>query len=269
MLDEINLKEYAVILNRRKWIILVCLLLSILVGVAIYLLTTPIYSASAKITMGFSAAQRYTTSERLNNLIKSDDALNFVNRKLHLKYPTEELRKNIIVNLSSPEITVIAYSTKPEEAAEIANLLAKHFVDDANQDEIPTSIVKQINNLRKEIDFVNNSEKETRVTLNEAESEKVSTALENLYRLMYVNSLRQQLVSFHLSKTNLTNQIFTLEQSLKREEVIIESKAVASSEAVRPRLNFNLALSAIVGVIIGLSLAFGMESLEERKTSAV
>lgn len=263
MEEEINLKDYIQILNKRKWIILACLLLSILVGIAAYYLTTPVYSASAQIVLSQSAPPRYQSRSFINSLIKSDDFLNFAIRKLNLKYKTDELRKNIAVTSSPPQVVIAVSVNNPKKAARTANLLAERFVDEATASEVTDLVFKQKKLVQKELENLKQERKRILAAIEKAELEKAASTTEQLIKTLGLNSIREQLTDLHIAEINLAIRLNELEQTLIKGSTKIEVPASVPLKPTRPKLKFNLAVSALVGLIIGLTLATALESTKK------
>ena len=137
---EISLQEIIMILWRKAWLIILCLVVGggIGFGVSRYLIA-PTYSSRISMYVNnnkdrsdstlnindINASQKLVTT--YIQILKSELVLNEVIQQMGLEYTTDELREMISASaVNSTEILeVIVTSKDPEEAAAIANKLAK------------------------------------------------------------------------------------------------------------------------------------------------
>ncbi len=135
-----ELRLYAAILNRRKWVILVTAVVTLAVVALGTSRMTPIYSASAVARVAERTAQRSTTSDlnygdKLREtyvfLLKSRPILEEVAGRLGLGMGVADLASAIKVeSLPNTELIRVTVSNRdPRQAAAIANMLTVLLIE--------------------------------------------------------------------------------------------------------------------------------------------
>jgi capsular polysaccharide biosynthesis protein len=255
MADEVDIKYYIKILSERKWIVVSFVVLSVLVGLITSFLTKPVYSASAVVKIGESFGQKQ--QEVLNATLKGDDVLKEAISELDLNYSIEELRGKIKSRFTSVLILTV-FSEKPEEAAKIANFLAKKAVSLANREGRAKSLIEEAEYLKEGIKVINEKMKEIEEDLRKTESQKATDPMEKLTKISNISDMRSQLANLSNIKITRQRELSQIEFSIQREAARLESLASTPTSPVKPNLKFNIVFSLLAGLIIGVAVAILM-----------
>ncbi|AIK38426.1 chain length determinant family protein [Bacillus pseudomycoides] len=130
MEKEINLKSLFNIIKRRFWIMAVITILAGLVGgIYSFFMKTPLYSSSARILIPANPEAMGT----LKVMIKEPVVLEKVAQQLNLKKSAGALSGQISVGKveESQIVTITAIDTNPVQAAQIANVTANVYKEEA------------------------------------------------------------------------------------------------------------------------------------------
>ncbi|RLQ96286.1 YveK family protein [Falsibacillus albus] len=126
MVKEINIKDLLRVIEKRFWIIILMIFLSIAAGwIHSKYFTTPLYQTSTKIIIGADPGYMKT----LQVIIKDSTVLQKVANQLKLPFSADALAGKIIVdNIDDSQVVRISVvDTNPERAAQIANKTASVF----------------------------------------------------------------------------------------------------------------------------------------------
>lgn len=244
-----TLQDYVSVLRRRKWIIVLAIVVVPAAAIVFSLRQSPLYSASADVLMSRQdlAAVLTNTQSNTATLPERDAATQAdiahtpkvakeVIAKLKLKGVTaEDFLKNTSVtpSLSSDIITFAASDPDPEQAIRIATQFALTFT--AYRSELDTASLKKAR--------------------------------------LEVNSRLAELKA----QGDTTSSYFTLlqdkEQQLSTLEALQTSNATllrAADKAIktRPKPSRNGAFGVVLGIVLGIGLAFLLEALDTRVRSA-
>lgn len=267
MEGELSLQKLVKVVYKRKWLAVAILVLSVLLVTAISLLMKPVYSASAVLRKDV-ARQDCKTQESLAELITSDEYVSQAVKKLNLDSPKEVIRQNIAVTYEEPTIVITAYSTKPEKAKELANFLAKHFVEEDKQRGRSKILQEQVEALEKELAALDVSEKRLQKIYDQAETEGANTTTEKFIKFINLDSLRMHQAEIQRNRASMKSDLFNAKVALEATKIEIESLAEKPARPVRPNLTVNLVFSLLVGLIIGIVVVIVMEFLEAQEQYA-
>jgi len=257
-----DLKQYLLILWRRKWVIVITTLVTLVVVIIATLKTTPIYSATATMRVastssGSITSYDYMYADRLMNtyvkLATTRPVLDELEQKLNLS----ELPPIEVKTLSQTELIQITVEhSNPETAALAANTLAEILINQSlelytGSGESSLEILsEQVSSMEEEV----NQARATYTNLVEnspEDTEAIQTAQEML-------DLKQQMYSSVLEQYEQTR----LRASLRANSVSVVEPAFPPPDPAKPRKELNIALGFIVGAVGGLGLAFLFENLD-------
>lgn len=268
-----EIREYQEILWRRKWLILLAALVTVIVAGLGAALQEPSYSASATVRVAQAASGSieyvdYVYAERLMNtyteILRSRPLLGEVIKRLDLSVTREELAKQIKaeVLLNTELLRVTVEDADPALARDIANVLASLLVEQGRSLYFGGGkSAREI--LQEQLDAVENNLADHRAELQE---------------LMSSQAADQDAISALDSKIGLEEEIYArllvqyeearVSEVTRANSVSIVESAVLPDEASSPRLKLYLALGLLAGLIIGVALAFLLESLAPALHSA-
>jgi receptor protein-tyrosine kinase len=244
--DTVRLEDYLRILKDRAWIVALATVIVTLIAVYVSLTTTPLYSTSARLVYqrnnldiavsGYGInTYDYDKDRTIATLVaairNSESLAEAVKTRLGSTEPASRYMGMVSVSTSegSDLVNIGATSTIAEEAAAVANAYAEEF------------IVYRRNADRAAV-------AEARATI-EAQLQSLSVdTSESDYRLM----LQEKLESMRILES-MQNGGFTLMR-----------KAAVPGAPYTPQTKRNIVLAVIVGLVLGVGLAFLLEYLDKR-----
>lgn len=167
--ETVDVKEYLAVLLKRKWLILVCFLLSMACTTAFLFTRQPIYRASAKLFVSVSSSgttvdiveeKESTFYQTAIQVMQSQTMLKRVQQRM--KKTPEEIRENlsnlVVGRLGGAEImTVTVDSPSRDFARDFANALCDEFLRFRDEDQAKLqeaqllTLTKEINRLSQEL----------------------------------------------------------------------------------------------------------------------
>ncbi len=265
-----ELRQYAAIIGRWLWLIVLCTLLAGGTALVVSRNSTPIYEASATLLINEARSpdvNDYTsilTSERLARtyaeLLKTRPVIEQVIERLGLPMEPAELAKDITVQpvRDTQLIRLTVESPSPELAARIANTLPEVFIE--QNERIQTSrFASSKENLAREIEII---------------QQDIARAQEAIARLgtpqtpaqqAELDRLQSNLAQYRASYSNLLSSYeeIRLAEARSVNNVVVSEPADVPSSPVRPRTLLNTLLAAIVGAMLALGGVFLIEYLDD------
>ncbi len=268
--DEIDLRRYAAVLWRWKWLLVACTLLAAIGAFVASRLMTPVYEATTTLLVNEapdSQTSDYNAllmSERLARtyaeMLTQRPVLTETLQRLELDLNLEELEEAIEVQSlrDTQLIAVTVEHENPYTAAEIANTLAAVFQErnDALQQ---SRFAESKASLERQLARLNDQIEETEAALaalgdprdaeGKAEAERLTAALAQ-YQASYT-TLLQSYEELRVAEAQTVSNVVQVEP------------AEPDFEPVRPRTLLNTALAAVVGGMLGLGAVFLIEYLDD------
>ena len=274
MEDFAELRNYITIILRRWWVVILALVVTFALGYGYVQRQDKIYKATASVLVGQSIQawdvnrSQMQASEELAQtyaaLAKRQPVLEGAVDALGLNYRWQRLRGMVsaqaVANTQLVEISVEAESR--EEAILIADEVAKQLILLS-----PTALRNQEAN--KEVAFVNQ-----RLANLQERIEKSQAQLDELELTDVTTLTSAEVVALEDEVSNLENIIFELERNYAQlldfvdstrsnNYIAIIDEAQASSVPVSPNVQLILMISSIIGLTIGIALAFVLEHLDD------
>ncbi len=257
-----EIQKYLAILRRRKWVILVTTVVTMIVVIAGTFLATPIYSATAMLRIASAATGTvnyadYMYADRLLNTYVTISTSKLVLDELQQRLNLETLPEIEVSTIPNSELIQITVNDQdPNRAAAIANNLADIMISQST--ELYTgggksSLEILSNQLAEMEDEVNQVRKEyvDLVTSNPDDTEKIQAAKQTL-------DLKQNLYADLLDQYEQTR----LNEALRSKSISIVEPAFPPLDPSKPNKLLNIALGFLVGGIGGVGLAFLFENLD-------
>jgi succinoglycan biosynthesis transport protein ExoP len=244
--ETVRLEDYLRILKDRAWVIILVTVVTVLVALYVSLTTTPLYSASARLVYQRNNLDTAVSGYGLNTydydkdrtiatlvaaIRNSETMAEAVKTQLGSSKPAAIFMGMVSVHTTegSDLVDIGAASTDAEEAATVANAYADQFI-----------IYRQ------------NADRATVAAAREVVEEQLATLgvgeSQNEYRLM----LQEKRETLRVMEA-MQNGGFTLMR-----------QAVAPSSPYTPQTRRNIVLSLVVGLVLGIGLAFLIEYLDKR-----
>ena len=258
-----ELRQYAQLVRKWLWLIIVCTLAA---GGSAYFISknsTPIYQASATLLVSEASNPTNTTgyaevltSERLArtyaSLLTGWQVLDATASQLGVR--PEALRGAVTVTpvRDTQLLTVRVESPDPRLAAEIANTLPSVFIS-LNQKQLMSLVSESKASLEREIANVENDIATTTAMLktvsDDAQKTRMETSLAQ-YRSTYSN-----LVASY--------QQIKLAEAKATDNIVMAEPAQIPRGPVRPRTSTNTLLAMVVGALLAVGVAFLIEYLDD------
>jgi non-specific protein-tyrosine kinase len=260
-----ELQSYISTLVRRKWVVILALLLCTAVATAISLLTTPQYVASSTLrvlTIGgasvTAARPDIGYTERLLNTYARIITGNTARKQLRDQLGLEELPTVSVQLIPNTElIRVIAEATNAEDASNIANAAAELLVQQ-NREFFSAGTGRTLQEILG--DQLDQAEQ----LRNEAQLEYNRTLAESPENEIIVSAARQSWEAAEEAYNSLLTRYeqARLEEAVQANSISIVEMAEPPQRPARPRHPINIGLGLLVGLTGGIGLAFLVENLD-------
>ena len=257
-----ELKDYLGILSRRKWVILLTLVVTVVVVSISTYLTTPVYQATAVFRIAVSSGgplsfSDYTYADQLMNtyveMATRRPVLEELMQRLTLSR-APNIKAEIIPNTELIKITV--EDTDPKLAAKAANTLVDILIAQGNQlyigggKHLSEVLGEQLTQIQTDMDQTR-TEYEKLLLQTPAAPDEIDTTKQVL----------------QLKQSNYATLLGQYQQARFREEIqgsmiTVFETAIVPGTPSRPRVLLNILMGLAVGLLGGLGLAFLFENLD-------
>jgi len=257
-----ELQDYLAILWRRKWVIVITIIVTEIVVIVGTLLTTPTYSATATLRIATAANGAVNYSDYMY----ADRLLNTYVQISTTKPVLDELKRRLsLINLPQIEVKTIPNTEliqisveykDPTLAANITNTLADILVSQSAE--------LYMGGGKSSLDIL--SEQVTRMEdeVNQARIEYLDLVAKNpgdtagIQAAKQAMDLKQQIYVSTLDQYEQSR----LREALRANSISITDPAVPPLSPSKPRKVLNITLGFLIGSIGGLGLAFLFENLD-------
>jgi len=270
-----ELRRYVEILEARKWVVVVTMIVTIIVAGLGSFWMTPVYSAST--TVRIAAIQDNSVGffypnylDRLMHtyvqLLRSRPFLEQAIQRLDLNILPEDLVKTIKAEaLSDSElIKITAESSNPRLASDIANMLATLLIEQGQKVYFGQGkSAREI--LQEQLAIVEEKLAADRVLLQSLLAESGGQAESG--RVKDLNTkigIQEQTYATLLDQYEKAR----LGEAVRANSISVVEPATIPEVPSKPRVPFNIALGALVGLVGGIGLAFLIENLDSAIHSA-
>ena len=285
--DEIDLMDYVKVLLKRKWLILAIFLSAAIVAEVFSFLMPKVYKIDTALEVGQAAGVPIEDPGQVVEKIKGDVYGIFVRGKLGIpeeKYPkikTENLKDTRLISLAIE-------SAEPQQAKNILEEI-NNLILAEQQEKIKVKKGLLENNIevaKKDIERI-----KAKIGFLEEERKNLEAKIEALQKILpyqqdpgtqfalfdtkeKLEQKKQEIENRYLEINSLENQINSLQGQIEdiRPTQVIKSPTVSASP-IKPRPLLNIVIAAVLGLFIGVFLAFFQEwwekSLPSRTTSSL
>ena len=231
--EEVDLRDYLKVMGKRKWTILITLIVCVFFSSLFTFLQKPVYRAESTFEIGSTPNGSLMSPETTVSLCKSDYFLNKVKENLGLA-KKKKIKVKAEFKPHSSAVTISLESSLPEETAKIANSISNLMLKEQN-----TLYQEKIKPLKNEIKGI-----QKQIGLVQSRKEK------SFSQLLYLTQLQTRF-------DGIQGKI----ASFKKSKVIFP--AIIPEKSIKPRPVLNLAISIILGLFLGIFLAFFQEYLSK------
>ena len=277
--DEIDLMDYVKVLLKRKWLILAIFLSAAIVAEVFSFLMPKVYKIDTVLEVGQAAGVPIEDPGQVVEKIKGDVYGIFAREKLGIpeeKYPkikTENPKDTRLISLAIE-------SAEPQQAKNILEEI-NNLILAEQQEKIKVKKGLLENNIevaKKDIERI-----KAKIGFLEEERKNLEAKVEALQKILpyqqdpgtqfalfdtkeKLEQKKQEIENRYLEINSLENQINSLQGQIEdiRPTQVIESPTVSASP-IKPRPLLNIVIAAILGLFIGVFLAFFQEWWEKSK----
>lgn len=263
-----DLQYYLEIFWRRKWIIVITVLMTEIVVMIGTFKTVPTYSATttmriASASSGSVTSYDYMYADRLMNtyvkLATTKPVLDTLKQQLGLsKLPSIEVK-----TVSTTELIQITVEHRdPKTAALAANTMANILIDQ--------SLELYTGSGESSLEILGEQVSSMELEVNQARTEytglvaKTPEDTEGIQSAKQMLDLKQQMYATILEQYEQTR----LKESLRANMISVVEPAIAPDQPAKPRKVLNIALGFMVGVVGGVGLAFLFENIDSTLQSS-
>jgi succinoglycan biosynthesis transport protein ExoP len=256
-----DIRDYLAVLIRRKWIILVTTVTTVIVAILVSYMMTPVYAATATVRVATGVWGRvdyadYVYSERLMNtyaeIITAQPVLEDVMQRLEIS-TLPQIEVEVVPDTELLRITAEGHD--PERVKDVANALAEAL--QTQSEEIygsgPTAR-ETLGELLAQVEGELAQARSQRDTL-WAQSPDQIDAIETLSRTI---ELKEQTIALLLTQY----EDMWLSEAMRATTISIVEPATRPWAPSKPRIKINALLGAVVGLAAGIGLAVLVENLD-------
>ncbi len=246
---QLDLRDYLAVVQRRRLIIVLCVIGVVAGSLTISLLQTPVYEANADVVFEISSTEAILTPR--NALVGPQVAteIQVMQSRSVREAAAQQLGSAPDVSVSpigeTRVVRISAKSTEPREAAEVANVYAETYIR-TRQEQLVGELLSAGEQVQAKVDEL---EQEIR-QLGEGAGPDIDRERGAL--LARQDSYAQQLDQLQLAR-NLTDS----------DGVRLVGRAVEPTSPVEPTPLRNALLALVVGLMLGVGLAFLREQLDD------
>lgn len=261
--DEIELRDLIRPLWRRRWLITGIFVLAVFVaGIWSYMMA-PVYQVHALISLGKFNSSIYTSTGPAREVIVSDDFIREVAEELNLGIPNEQFRafKDSIKVEAVSDANMLKISIETTDRAEGKAVLEQIFraFYDKSYPEFEREeklLRKQLATLQAALEDVEGRIATTAASLERIESGRLDTIERDFRRSQLLESAQ----GFEEQRLALLDRALDLQKELNGLQT---AKVIRSPREpitpVKPNKKMNVALAGVLGLMVGVFLAFGLE----------
>jgi polysaccharide biosynthesis transport protein len=286
-MDDPSLREYISLLRRRRWVVLLAVVLGAAVALAFSLLQTRRYEASADLLLRRTASQALLVDDRgqvnspanaeraLNNeirLIESRNTRDAVGRAYNGPVDVDTVHAEATASDSDDGITISAQATDADAAASLVNVYAETYIEERRRQQID-DLVAVSEDIQTRLDSLRERMAEVRAPLDEIEQEIAGTpddseesdALEQERTRVLAHVLPQlsPLLSRESSFIGQLQQVEASQDLTQTGGVEVLTPATAPTTPVSPDTTTNVVVGALIGLLAGIALAFARDRLDD------
>ena len=270
MSNNMELKELAAIIWRRKWLIVFVTLFAATGAFVISRQMTPVYEASTTLLIDQAPSSQTSensaiaASERLARtyaqLLTKGPVMDEARMRIELGAPLESTGSSVRVKLveETQLIELKVQDTNPVYAAELANTIVEVFAEQNAALQTGRFAASKAS-LAAQLDRLG-----VQIQVNEAAIANLGAPRASS-RIAELERLQSELAQYQTSYTNLLQSYEEVRTAEARtiSNVIQVEPAEPPSEPIRPRIMLNTLLVGVVGGIIALGVVFLNEQLDD------
>lgn len=254
--DEIDLRKYIEVMIRRKKMILAVLLICVISATIASFLMPKAYETSAIIKID-NITQPLISKEESIIKLKTESFLESVILQLNLNIKPSELEEMIKVEdiRGTSFVKIKVQHLNPDLAVKICNVIA-----DLSLLENKKNYSERINLVKEEIQQL-----EKRNDIIDAKTEELNQILLSKPNNPDFQLIQNTLSNYESLRIQLNERIYVLKQELMNFTQPEVFEPAVTAKNIKPNKQLNITLSAILGLFVGILIAFLQEFWEKGK----
>jgi len=262
--EELELRDLILILWKRRKLILGIFLLAVLAAAAVSFAIPPTYEVSTIIALGVFPDPTYTSQASAREILLSDELLLKVVSDLKLDVPREKFRsfKQTIkvepVN-DTNFLKISIQTTNRSEGKAIVEKMVELFKErsSASYQQYRQLLAGQLDAVRTRLSSVEADIKKTREVLSAIES---TTGISSVEKDLRRSRTLEYLQSEESQRIELLDRYLALQKEINElKNVQVIRGAREPVYPVKPNKKLNVALAGMLGLMVGVFLAFGLD----------
>ncbi|MGB3940167.1 MAG: Wzz/FepE/Etk N-terminal domain-containing protein [Candidatus Manganitrophaceae bacterium] len=275
--EEIELIDYLRVLWKRRKLILLGTVLSVVVAGVISLFLPPVYEATAQIRIGRVWDKEVENPYLASALVGSDAFLMKVIDRVHLPITPYQMKKQKIIEMAVFEggvagqklpvlLNVLIRSPKPQEAVDIGNTVAGLLVEEHQKrfEERLKEYRAYENDLEREVPRIEGQIHDLEGLI---KKQSLTSTMNAPSVILLQAQLEQKSVQLLTFKKELKEVRINNASSMATENTKLVAPPVLPKEHVSPKINLNMAVAGVLGLFGTLMLSFFLEYLERVRQS--
>ena len=255
---ELSLRDYLEVARRRRWLIVGVTVLVVAAGLGYSVLQPNVYKATAEVLLQARASEQIfdpngqTTSSPAQTQAQVQTEIQVMKSRSVQDAASAQLGHAFHVSIAqrgqTNVVAVGATDGKPAEAARKANIFARAYIETRRTQLVEdllaasTQVQAKIDDIDRQLGALDNQRDAA------ADTTATHAALQS-QRVTYGAQLSQLQLAGNLTATGGAQLV---------------SRAVSSSTPISPKPARNAALALILGLVLGVAVAFARDRLDER-----
>ena len=273
--DELDLRAYLEVIRRRKGIIVLTTLLVVGAALAASLFQTPVYAATSEVLLQSRPSERIFNPQQAQNRSAVETEMEVMrSRSVRAAVPAALGGRDPSVRISprgeTDVVAITAESVEPGEAATIADTYASTYID-IRREQLVADLLGAAGQVQARIDQLDGDlrELETPIADLDAQIAEASAAEEEALQVEraraadFAAGQRQALLTQRLAFTQQLDQLQLAGSITESGGAQVVSRAELPTNPIRPTPLRNGVLALVVGLMLGVGLAFLREQLDD------
>ena len=267
--EEIDLREYINVLLKRKGIIIIIFLIAIITAALVsYFAISPVYQSSTIFSVAQIDGRAVINTTESLEIMRSNILLDEVINRMDLEISAGQLKSQIEVkNLKGTNfIEVSVVDNSPEKAKNLAENITEVFIkqNQGKYREKVKLVEDRLKTLEEQIAEFEKNIEEIKKTIKEIATSKELSEGERQFQTSLL--LSSSVTERELYNT-LTDQASSFKTSLKScEDFKIINNAQMLVSPIKPNKKLNILIAGVLGLFIGIFVAFFLEFWQKGKS---